>query len=126
VALEENHVTAGDLEVLLDSLLERPAPRVSESEIVLLEGGYWLHRNEIAAEGPCRCERQHCAGSERKMYCYFRPDLSQWVTRKGLYHKCYDELIDCPRCHMRHKRGHVGRLSDCGVPFRNQELQTDG
>lgn len=66
-----------------------------------------------------------CVDSAGKVYCYFPRDLSPWVITTGLYKKCYDEIVDCPRCAAQHKRGHIGRDGICGRPFRDQESQTD-
>jgi len=72
---------------------------------------------KVRATGYCRCERRACVGRNRNMYCYWRNGLSPWVRKKRLYWQCYDQKIVCPRCSMRHKRGHIGRLKVCGVPY---------
>lgn len=124
-ALERDAITIVDLRELLAKLVEEPAPITLPEDIILLEGGYWIHRKDIAREGECRCERKTCVGTDKKVYCYFRPDLSPWVIRSGLYWKCYDEVIGCPRCSDNHKRGHIGKEGVCGRPFRDQLSQTD-
>lgn len=82
-------------------------------------------KNRILAEGPCVCERRACVGSDSKMYCYWRVGLSEWVIKKKLYWRCYDEKILCPRCPAKHMRGHVGKLGVCSSPYRDQAQQTD-
>lgn len=124
-ALERKSIDAADLQELLGKLVEEPAPKAVPNDIILLDGGYWVHRSEVAREGYCKCERNACVDNQKKIYCYFRPDLSAWVIQTGLYWKCYDEMIDCPRCSERHKRGHIGKLSICERPFRDQILQAD-
>ena len=94
-------------------------------EIVLLSGGEWLFVKDIRREGLCQCERNACVGSDAKVYCYFGPDLSDWVVATGLYHRCYDEVVVCHRCGQRHKRGHIGKANLCSRPYANQNLQTD-
>lgn len=124
-AVERDTITLDDLRSLIEQLAEEPAPSPNPEDIVLLEGGYWVHRRDIARECVCTCERNRCVDSNGKVYCYFRPDLSPWVITSGLYWKCYDELIDCPRCEVRHKRGHVGKLDVCARPFVDQDLRAD-
>ncbi len=80
---------------------------------------------EIAAEGPCQCERSACVDRPQKTYCRWTRDLPEWVIHKRLYRRCYDELIECPRCERKHKRGHVGKLGCCGKPYLDQETQAD-
>jgi hypothetical protein len=124
-ALERETVTTEDLRQLLEKLVEEPTPRAIPEDIILLEGGYWVYRQDVARQGECQCERNACVDSEGKVYCYFPRDLSPWVITTGLYKKCYDEIVDCPRCAAQHKRGHIGRDGICGRPFRDQESQTD-
>jgi len=123
VALEQETVSLADLQELLadiDSPL--PSPR-DLSEIVLLDDGRWVFRSDIASEGVCRCERNNCVDSSTKIHCIFPRSLSAWVINKGLYWKCYDEIVPCPRCGERHKRGHIGRAGRCGRPYADQERQ---
>lgn len=124
-ALESEALTIDDLRQLMETLGEKPAPPPIPEDILLLEGGYWVHRKDVAREGECKCERNCCVGSTRKVYCYFRSDLSSWVITSGLYWKCYDEVVQCPRCSVQHKRGHIGKEGVCKRPFHNQEMQTD-
>lgn len=125
VALEKKAITHADLRELsvdLDSPVSLPEDL---SEIVLLEDGRWVFRRDIAYEGTCRCERNTCVDRSTKVHCVFPRTLSSWVIAKGLYWKCYDEIVSCPRCSQKHKRGRVGRASDCGRPYADQEGQTD-
>lgn len=124
-ALERQTISTEDLTELFGKLVEEPAPKAIPEEVILLDGGYWVHRNEVAREGECQCERNKCVDYTKKVYCYFRPDLSQWVITTGLYWKCYDEIVRCPRCSAQHKRGHIGKDGVCGNPYRDQESQTD-
>lgn len=94
-------------------------------EILLLSNGKWIFVKDIRREGICLCERDVCVDSNKKIYCYFGSDLSEWVIGAGLYYKCYDEYILCHRCGENHKRGHIGREGICGRPYLNQELQSD-
>jgi hypothetical protein len=80
---------------------------------------------EIAEEGPCQCERLACVDRTQKVYCRWTRDLPAWVIRKRLYRRCYDEFVVCPRCRQTHKRGHIGRLGNCGTPYVDQEGQSD-
>jgi hypothetical protein len=91
----------------------------------LFDDGSAALPEEIAAEGPCQCERLACVDRPQKVYCRWTRDLPDWVIRKRLYRRCYDELIVCPRCGRNHKRGHVGRLGDCGKPYVDQDGQSD-
>jgi hypothetical protein len=47
------------------------------------------------------------------------------IVNKGLFWRCYDEFITCPRCSRKHKRGHIGSEDICGKPYLNQEAQND-
>ncbi len=91
----------------------------------LFDDGSAALPEEIAVDGPCQCERLACVDRPQKVYCRWTRDLPDWVIRKRLYRRCYDEVIVCPRCSRNHKRGHVGRLGDCGKPYVDQEGQTD-
>jgi hypothetical protein len=92
---------------------------------VKLDNGYWLRTDEIAAEGPCACERAACVDKNRKVYCYFSRHLSAWVIGKRLYHRCYDEMVQCPRCSAIHPRGHIGRAGRCAKPYSDQAHLVD-
>ncbi len=95
------------------------------SSFFQLDNGYWLRREEIVAEGLCSCEREACVGQDKKVYCYFSGLLSAWVVGRHLYQRCYDEMIQCPRCSARHRRGYIGRAGSCANPYSDQEHQVD-
>lgn len=99
--------------------------KVARAEMVKLDSGYWLAKEDIALESLCVCERNHCVGQNGKVTCLFSQTLSPWVIKTGLFWRCYDEIIECPRCKQMHKRGHIGASWVCGAPFRNQANQTD-
>ena len=124
-ALENKMITTGDLRKLLGKLVEEPAPAPAPKDIILLEGGYWIHQKDVAREGLCQCEQNACVDHTEKVYCYFRPDLPPWVIGTGLYRKCYDQIVECSRCGAQHKRGHVGKYGVCGRPFRDQQSRID-
>ena len=124
-ALERETITTEDLRQLFEKLVEEPTPRATSKDIILLEGGYWVYKQEVARQGECQCESNTCVDSTGKVYCYFPRDLSPWVIATGLYKKCYDEIVECWRCKAKHKRGHIGREGICGRPVRDQESQTD-
>jgi hypothetical protein len=121
-ALEKGKISFDDL---IDFVGHREKIQIVPSAIIMLNGGYWVYRDDVARQGYCTCENSHCLDSDEKVYCYFRSNLSSWVIKTGLYHKCYDEIITCNRCNYNHKRGHIGKVGICGLPFNNQELQTD-
>lgn len=98
---------------------------VIPSDMIILSGGTWVYKKDVAREGVCQCERNTCVNSNRKIYCYFPRTLSEWVIKKGLYKECFDEIIVCPRCSKKHKRGNVGRAGSCDRPYLNQDSQTD-
>ena len=124
-ALEKQTLTMLELYALLDAFIEEPEKAGVPEDVVVLDSGYWVRKENLAGEGLCRCERKACVGSTKKIYCYFPRTLPAWVVRTGLYWKCYDEFITCSRCSKQHKRGHVGREDVCGRPYLNQEAQTD-
>lgn len=124
-ALETEEITFDDLLEFIKPLSEKENIQFVTNDLILLSGGYWIYRQEIAREGLCTCERNHCVESDKKLYCYFSTKLSPWVIKTGLYHKCYDEIITCHRCGKEHKRGHIGKNDVCGKPYNNQELQVD-
>jgi len=112
---------------LIESTHGQSLPRLTD---ILVQGLYLERKGpisveDLADEGPCACERQTCVESDHRVYCYFTKDQHPWVVRKRLYWKCYDEIITCPRCALRHARGHVGREDVCARPYLFQETQSD-
>jgi hypothetical protein len=124
-ALELEKISFEDLLEFIKPLSEKENIQFIPNDLILLSGGYWVHRDNIAHEGSCMCEKNYCVNNDEKVYCYFSPNLSTWVIKKGLYYKCYDEIITCPRCNKKHKRGHIGKENICMMPYNNQDLQTD-
>jgi hypothetical protein len=124
-ALENQKITTEDLADFINPHLNNEKIEILPQDLILLNNGYWVYKNEIAREGLCTCERPYCVGSNQKVYCYFPPSLSSWVVNKGLYFKCYDEIINCPRCQQNHKRGHIGKKGICRIPYNNQDKQQD-
>jgi hypothetical protein len=124
-ALETQTISMRDLDELLHAFIDDPAKAGVPEDVIILDSGYWFRREQIVREGVCGCERNACVGHSDKVYCYFPSSLSPWVTTTGLFWRCYDEVISCPRCSGRHKRGHVGRQDVCGRPYLNQKTQTD-
>lgn len=124
-ALERRTVSLRDLDDLLRAFVEDPAGAGVPADVIILDSGYWIPRDEIVREGTCCCERNQCVDQDEKVYCYFEKSLSAWVVNKGLFWMCYDEIIACPRCSGQHKRGHVGREGVCGRPYPNQDTQSD-
>ncbi|MBF0401597.1 MAG: hypothetical protein HQL90_12635 [Magnetococcales bacterium] len=124
-SLENKSISTDDLQDMFSKLLKKSAPVPDPDEVLLLDGGYWVFRKDVVREGKCQCERDRCVGSTDKIHCYFRPELSPWVIKTGLYWKCYDEIVQCSRCLAQHKRGHTGKDGVCGKPYRDQESQTD-
>lgn len=90
-----------------------------------LDDGTVVYPRDIVAEGYCTCERNTCVDTNRKVYTYFTKRQSRWVRTTGLFWRCYDEVIRCPRCKRKHKRGHVGRRGRCLRPYVHQVLQRD-
>jgi len=125
VALEKRKLSLVDLGELLHLFATDPTAAGVPEDVVILSSGYWVPRSEIVREGICRCERNTCVGHTEKVHCYFSSSLSPWVVGSGLFSRCYDEFIRCPRCSNQHKRGHVGREGACDRPYRCQELQSD-
>ncbi len=128
----------GHVDALKDTLLAYMRALIGKLEIpdvqdsatrlmnaIPLDTGYAVTREQIATEGRCTCEREACVDHESKTYCYWPKHLSTWVVTKRLYWRCYDEIIVCPKCNDRHKRGHVGKLGVCAKPFNDQENQED-
>jgi hypothetical protein len=128
-AIDENEVSLTDLTDFLDLFGVQsnvPTSQLAQgSSCFKLDNGYWLRREDIAAEGFCDCERSTCVGQDEKVYCYFPSHLSSWVIGRRLYHRCYDEIIQCPRCSATHRRGYVGRAGSCARPYSDQEHQVD-
>ena len=114
VALELNHLTENELNEILKN---NNFSSDSLDEMIKLDNGYWISRSDIAYEGYCNCEKLKCKDHEEKVYCLFNKSLSQWVIHSRLYWKCYDEIISCPRCMQKHKRGHIGKLDSCNLPY---------
>lgn len=112
---------------LIENLTPKSAPSVTAGivEMIPLDNGYWLHPDDVAAEGLCTCERNACVGSEKKVYCFWANMQSDWVKKKRQYWKCYDEIIMCPRCGTEHSRGHIGKRKRCNLPYKNQYEQCD-
>jgi hypothetical protein len=123
--LEQRTISVRDLEDLLQAFVEDPRKAGMSEDGLLLDSGYWFPRDQIVHEGLCRCERNACVGYNKKIYCYFEASLSPWVVKTGLFWRCYDEVIACPRCADWHKRGHIGRVDVCGRPYLNQAAQND-
>jgi hypothetical protein len=124
-ALEGQTISLRDLDALLEAFIDDPTKAGLPDNYTLLDSGYWVREDQIAREDECRCERNACVGRSGKVYCYFPSSLSPWVITSGLYWRCYDEIISCPRCSGQHKRGHIGRENVCGQPYRNQKTQSD-
>lgn len=118
-ALEKQTISPTDLQNLVGQEHRKPG------DLIRLDNGYWLHKDELARECDCQCGRENCLDTTGKVHCYFSRALSEWVITAGLYWKCYDEIETCPRCERLHKRGHVGRARICGRPYRDQGRQTD-
>lgn len=114
-----------DLETFLISIMEEPENAGAPKGVRILDSGYWHKGEDFVREGLCTCGQNHCVEAEEKVHCYFHSDLSDWVVGTGLFWKCYDEVINCPRCGDAHIRGHVGRQDYCENPFSNQKHQFD-
>jgi hypothetical protein len=123
--LEKQTISMLDLEELLRAFIDDPVNSDVPSNVIIFDNGYWIRRKQIVREGKCRFERRACVGRSDKVYCYFQSSLSPWVINTGLFWRCYDEIISCPRCLARHKRGHIGRADACGLPYANQTMQSD-
>lgn len=125
VGLEKQTISMHDLYELLHGFINNPSETGVSDDVIILDNGYWYRRDQIVYEGMCRCERNACVGMNDKVYCYFNSSLSPWVINAGLFHRCYDEIVSCPRCFGQHKREHIGREDVCGHPYLNQETQSD-
>lgn len=117
-ALERQTVDLNDLQIFS---VQTPG----SEDMIRLDNGYWLHKRDVARECDCQCERNNCVDTTGKVHCYFSRSLSDWLIQAGLYWKCYDEIVNCPRCAQRHKRGHIGRAEICSSPYVDQVRQTD-
>ena len=124
-ALEQQTISVRDLDELVGAFADDPAKAGVPEDFIILDSGYWVARDQIVREGICRCDRTTCVGRNDKVYCYFEASLSSWVVNTGLFWRCYDEIVSCPRCSEQHKRGHIGRQEICGRPYLNQESQRD-
>jgi len=83
-ALEEQTITVIDLDQLLEAFVRDPAAGGVPDDVIILDSGRWVKRENIVHEGTCRCERQACVGRKNKVYCYFEAGPSPWVVNKGL------------------------------------------
>lgn len=112
---------------LIDATDNARLPNLTEAFLngLQLDNGIFTPLQDLVAEGPCTCERESCVDRETRVYCYFTKNQSQWVIKKKLFWKCYDEITSCPRCFTKHARGHIGRLDICLSPYKNQESQND-
>jgi len=124
-ALEARTLSLRDIDKLLIDIIKMPDQVGVPEDTLVLDDGYLYRRSKIASEGFCRCGQVACTGEESTIYCYFHDDLSSWVIDSGLYHRCYDEILSCPRCGREHPRGHVGRLGMCDRPFDDQSARRD-
>jgi hypothetical protein len=103
----------------------RPDFRIGQSLGSDRDGTESTYPQGVFLEGYCNCEREACVGHDVKVYVYFPKTVSKWVLAKGLYHKCYDEVVKCPRCGNNHKRGHIGRAGRCAKPYTDQGKHID-
>jgi HNH endonuclease len=111
---------------VIDAIIPQTSRSVASEvlELIPLDSGYWLNRADIAFEGLCQCERVACVDHSSKVYCYFPKWLSTWVLNKQLYWRCYDEIVQCPKCGKQHKRGHIGRKDVCHPHSYRGEIQS--
>lgn len=125
IAFEKKDITAKDLIESLRKIGVEIAPPET-GEMIQLEKGHWIRKDDIAKIAPCTCERNFCVGCQEKITeCIFTRYDSEWVRTTGLFWRCYDEVIKCPRCRRKHKRGHIGSNRTCGKPYADQVNQTD-
>ena len=124
-ALERQAISVRDLGDLLQAFVDHPTRAGVPDDFIVLDSGYWIRKDQIVRRGQCCCERDVCVGHSDKVYCYFQTSLSPWVIKKGLFWRCYDEVVVCPRCSRQHKRGHIGWNGVCGQPYLNQGRQSD-
>ncbi len=90
-ALEKETITVEDLQLFVEDI-------GGLTEVIKLDNGYWISKEDIARECECQCENTMCVGHQRKVHCVFPGFLPAWVITKRLYWRCYDELVKCPRC----------------------------
>jgi hypothetical protein len=102
-----------------------PAKGGVPDDVIILDNGRWVKRENTVHEGPCRCDRSACVGHKNTVYCYFEMGMSPWLVKDRTFLAGYDKSIFCPRCFRKHKRGPIGRVDICGTPYRNEELQSD-
>ncbi|WP_170378680.1 HNH endonuclease [Ruegeria atlantica] len=124
-ALEQQKITMSDLEEFLISIIKEPEKAGVPKDVIILDSGVWKKKGDIVREGYCTCDRNTCVGKQEKVYCYFDAQLSEWVVTTGLFWRCYDEVVACPRCGDEHIRGHIGRRDYCDNPYVDQVNQTD-
>lgn len=125
VAIEARMLTLADLVELVDDLIVDPTKRNFPNGTVFLGDGRMFTPDEIVKTCVCQCDRNVCVGQDRKMWCIFTTELSDWVVATGLFYACYDELVACPRCGKVHRRGYIGRAGSCGTPFADQHRRLD-
>ena len=124
-ALERQEISVRDLGDLFEAFLDDPTRAGVPEDVIVLDSGYWIRKDQIARQGTCRCERDSCVDCNDKVYCYFPSSLPPWVIGKGLFWRCYDEVVVCTRCSRQHKRGHIGRNGVCSRPYLDQGRQSD-
>jgi hypothetical protein len=124
-AIETRMLTITELVELVDDLIVDPTSRNLSNGAVFLEDGRMFAGDEIVKTCACQCDKNVCVGRDRKMWCIFTTEQSDWVVATGLFHACYDELVACSRCGEVHRRGYVGRHGSCAAPFANQHRQSD-
>ncbi len=129
VALEQQKISLDDLQTFVMDFggrsLIQDEPVSDMAKMIRLDNGYWLHEDDVVASGRCTCDRDACVDSDTKVFCVWGKALSDWVVRKRLYWKCYDEIVACPRCQSSHKRGHIGKNRVCGDPYKDQLAHSD-
>lgn len=125
VAIEARKLTLADLVELVDDLIVDPTRRNLPNGAVFLGDGRMFTRDEIVKTCVCQCNRNVCVGQDRKMWCIFTTELSDWVVATGLFYACYDEPLACPRCGKVHRRGYIGRIGSCAAPFADQHRRSD-
>ena len=113
-ALERQAISMRDLGDFWEAFLADPTRVGVPDDFIVLDSGYWIRKDQIVRQGTCCCERDTCVGRNDKVYCYFPSSLPPWVIEKGLFWRCYDEVVVCPRCSRQHKRGHIDRNGVCG------------
>ncbi|MDD5393606.1 MAG: HNH endonuclease domain-containing protein [Thiothrix sp.] len=127
--LNKKSITIEELESFVEDLggglFHHTIVASDTSQLIRLDNGYWVHKRDIVATGSCTCERNSCVDHQNKVICIWDNTLPEWVIKKRLYWKCYDEIIKCPRCNEQHKRGHIGRENICLKPYQDQLNQCD-